>query len=51
MNRVGSRSNGITETHMEWLEVNRPEQTQNPDNMCLQRTFLRLGDFDPEGNR
>ena len=49
MNREGSRSNGIAETRMEWQEVNRPEQTQNPDSMSLQRTPLRLRDLDPEG--
>ena len=49
-NREGSRSNGIAETRMEWQEVNRPEQTQNPDGMCLRRTPLHLRDLDPEGN-
>ena len=50
MNREGSRNNGIAKTRMEWQEVNHPEQTQNPDNMCLQRTPLRLRNLDPEGD-
>ena len=49
-NREDSGNNGIAETHMEWQEVNRPEQTQNPDNMYLQRTPVRLRNLDPEGN-
>ena len=51
MNREGSGNNSIAETRMEWQEVNHPEQTQNSDNMCLQRTPLRLRNLDPEGNR
>ena len=50
MNWEGSRNNGIAETRMEYQEVNHPEQTQNPDNMCLQRTPLRLRNLDPERN-
>ena len=49
-NREGSRNNGIAETRMEWQEANYPEQDQNPDNMRLQRTPLRLKNMDPEGN-
>ena len=49
-NREGSRNNGIAETHMEWQEASYPEQDQNPDNMRLQRTPLRLRNMDPEGN-
>ena len=40
----------FTETRMEWQEANYPEQAQNPDNMCLQRAPLRLGNMDAEGN-
>ena len=50
MNREGSRNNGIAETHMEWQGVNYPEQDQNPDNMRLQRTPLRLRNLNAEGN-
>ena len=35
---------------MEWQEVNHLEETQNPDNVCLQRTCLLLRKLDPEGN-
>ena len=35
---------------MKWQEANYPEQDQNPDNMRLQRTPLRLRNMDPEGN-
>ena len=50
MNREGSRNNGIDEIRMKWQEVHHPEQAQNPDNVCLQRTPLRLRNLDPEGN-
>ena len=49
-NREGSRNNGIAEKRMEWQEANYPEQDQNPNNMRLQRTPLRLRNMDPEGN-
>ena len=49
-NREGSRNNDIDETRMEWQQINYPQRTHNPDNMCLHRTPLRLRNLDPEGN-
>ena len=43
-------NNGIPETRMEWQEANYAGQAQNPDNICLQRTALRLRNMDAEGN-
>ena len=35
---------------MKWQEANYPEQIQNPDNMCLQRTSLCFRNIGAEAN-
>ena len=50
--RMGKAAGAMASLRHVWngKKLNHPEQTQNPDDMYLQRTPLRLRNLDSEGN-
>ena len=50
--RIGKAEGTMASLRHVWngKKLSRPEQTQNTDSMCLQRTPLRFRNLDPEGN-
>ena len=43
--RQGTWYNGIPKAHMEQKKAHNTEQAQDSNNLCLQRTSIRLGNM------